>query len=83
MIEIYSKKNCSYCAQTRNFLKDGAIPFREYKLDEDFTKEILKEKYPSASTYPVIIVDGFYIGGFVQLKEQFNQGGTQKFLTEG
>ena len=42
----------------------------EYKLDEDYTREILLSKFPEAKTYPVVVVDGFHIGGFEQLKKQ-------------
>jgi glutaredoxin-related protein len=45
------------------------IPFEEKMLGVDFTREILLENYPSAKTFPVVVVDGFYIGGYEQLTE--------------
>ena len=47
--------------------------FIEYKLDEDFTREILLSKFPEAKTFPVIVIDGFNIGGFQQLQQQINE----------
>jgi glutaredoxin len=38
------------------------------KLDEDFTREHLLEMFPDARTFPVILLDGMYIGGYDQLQ---------------
>ena len=70
MIEIYTKPNCTYCVYAKNYLKTKNISFMEYKLDVDFIKEDIKEKYPEAKTYPVVVVDNKYIGGFVDLKNR-------------
>lgn len=72
-IEIYSKNNCSHCEQAKNLLKMNGKNFIEYKLDEDFTREILLSKFPEAKTFPVVVIDGFNIGGFEQLKQQINE----------
>ena len=69
-IEIYSKNNCSFCEQAKQILRMHGKDFLEYKLDEDYTREILLSKFPEAKTYPVVVVDGFHIGGFEQLKKQ-------------
>ena len=37
-------------------------------LDEDFTREELMEKFPTARTFPQIVVDGTSIGGFTEFK---------------
>jgi glutaredoxin 3 len=68
-IEIYSKDNCTFCEQSKQLLKIHGRDFVEYKLDKDFTREILLSKFPEAKTFPVIVIDGFNIGGFNQLKE--------------
>ena len=68
-IEMYSKKNCSYCSSARKILSENNIEFTEYKLTEDFTREQLLEKVPLAKTYPVILVDDNFIGGFSDLKQ--------------
>lgn len=69
-IEIYSKNNCTFCEQAKQILRMHGKDFLEYKLDEDYTREILLSKFPEAKTYPVVVVDGFHIGGFEQLKKQ-------------
>lgn len=72
-IEIYSKQNCSFCDQAKQLLRIHGKDYIEYKLDEDFTKEILLSKFPEARTFPIIVIDGFNIGGFEQLKQQINE----------
>jgi glutaredoxin len=65
-------------------LSSKGIQYNEMKLNEDFTKESLNQLFPSATTFPVIVVDGFNIGGFTQLQKMINEQTTPKgkFLTE-
>jgi glutaredoxin len=83
-IEIYSKDNCPYCNKAKQLLTTMNIPFSEQKLDRDFTREILLERYPNAKTYPVVVVDGFHIGGYSQLVEKVNEqtSSTKQLLNE-
>ena len=83
-IEIYTKANCSFCSNTKTLLRDRQIPFVEYKLGEDFTRETLLSKFPEATTYPVVVVDNFRIGGFTELREKLNENmnDTRKLLNE-
>ena len=85
MIEVYSKPNCIFCDKTKNLLRDHQIPFVEYKLNEDFTREILTEKYSEARSFPVVVIDGFFIGGYTELQIRLNEElkNTQKLLNEG
>jgi len=83
-VTIYSKDNCSYCTSAKMLLSSKGIQYNEMKLNEDFTKESLQQLFPSATTFPVIVVDGFNIGGFNQLQKMINEQTTTtgKFLTE-
>ena len=83
-VTIYSKDNCSYCTSAKMLLSSKGIQYNEFKLNEDFTKESLQQLFPSATTFPVIVVDGFNIGGFTQLQKMINEqtSTTGKFLTE-
>ena len=83
-IEVYSKNNCSNCVKAKQLLITHGKDYLEYKLDEDFTREILLSKFPEAKTFPVIVVDGMNIGGYDQLfryiTEEANDG--RKLLNE-
>lgn len=72
-IEIYTKDDCAFCTNAKNLLKMHKREYIEYKLHEDFTRDILLSKFPEATTYPVIVVDGFHIGGYDQLQKQINE----------
>ena len=74
IIEIYSKPDCPYCVQAETLCKQNAIliDYKKFMLDEDFTREELFEKFPTARTFPQIVVDGESIGGFTELKELVN-----------
>ena len=72
-IEIYSKDGCPSCVQAKQLLTTHGKDYLEYKLNEDFTREILLSKFPEAKTFPVIVVDGMHIGGYEQLLRQLNE----------
>lgn len=84
-VVIYSKDNCSYCSNAKLLLMNKGIPFSEMKLGEDFTRETIMEMFPTAKTFPIIVVDGFNIGGYVQLKEKLEtqENDNRKYLIEG
>jgi glutaredoxin len=72
-VVIYTKDNCSYCTSAKSFLKNKNIPFQELALNVDFTRETLLEQFPSARTFPVVVIDGFNIGGFSELVTTINE----------
>lgn len=73
-IVMYSKDDCSYCDRARELLKITGKEFIEYKLGKDFTRETLKAVFPSAKTFPVIVLDNNYIGGYNELSEIAKEG---------
>lgn len=83
-VELYTKPNCTYCSMTKAILQTNGISFKESMLDRDFTREWIKETYPTAITYPIIVVDGYYIGGYTQFKAIIEEktSDTKKLLTE-
>jgi glutaredoxin 3 len=84
-VTIYTKENCSYCTKAKMLLANRGIRYNELKLNEDFTREALVELFPSAMTFPVIVVDGFNIGGFTELNKMLTEqtNTSAKLLTEG
>jgi glutaredoxin len=72
-IVLYTKPNCSFCEKAKLLLNVKNLPFSEQVLGSDFTKEFLLERYPDASTYPVVVIDGFDIGGYNELLMKLNE----------
>jgi|TARA_B110000495_G_C22393524_1_gene252510 glutaredoxin 3 len=74
IIEIYSKDNCSFCELAvrkaqRLTLDNASNSYQVFKLNKDFGREELIEKFPTARTFPQIKIDGQPIGGWVEFKE--------------
>lgn len=85
-VVIYTKDKCNYCVSAKTFLKSKNIPFTEMALGLDFTRETLLEMFPTAKTFPVVVVDGFNIGGFSELVSTINEqtiDDGKKYLIEG
>lgn len=68
MIELYTTENCSYCTKAKNILTTLKLEYKNYTFGRDFSREYLLEKFPSARSYPVVVVDGEYIGGYTELE---------------
>jgi glutaredoxin len=82
---LYTKDNCSYCTNAKLLLNSKGLSYTELKLGEDFARETLLEMFPDARTFPIIVVDGFNIGGYQQLKEHLDTQpkDNRKMLIEG
>lgn len=69
MFVVYSKENCSQCAQAKLLLQMKSLDHTVAMLDVDFTLEELKELAPGRLSFPVITKDGEVIGGFAELRK--------------
>ena len=67
-VEIYSKPQCPYCDMAKNLAEQKGHDLTVKMLDEDFDIEALMEVFPTARTFPQIIVDGDKIGGYQEFK---------------
>jgi glutaredoxin len=84
MLTVYSKNNCSFCVQAKNYLKQKNIPFQEIKIDENQeAKEFILEQghrtVPQIYLGETLFVQGGYQGLTKltenQLKEKLNVNG--------
>ena len=73
MIEIWSKPSCPYCVKAKNLCEREGYEYKYYMLEEDFSREELFERFPSARTFPQITEHGEYIGGYTEF-EQWHDG---------
>ena len=71
-VTICSKDNCGYCTRAIQLAKEKKVDLQVLKLGVDFTMEWLHRTFPTARTFPQIIVDGENIGGYTEFKELFN-----------
>ena len=81
---LYSRDDCGYCEKAKSLLESHKIDYIEKKLGRDFTRETLLEQFPGVTTYPVVVVNGFRIGGYVNLVEYISkENDPRQFLAEG
>jgi glutaredoxin 3 len=81
-IEIYSKDNCSFCTQAKNFFLQRGMEYVEFKIGSTYTVEQFKQKFPTARTVPQIVIDGSHIGGYDQLQEWAVNYDKSKFIQD-
>lgn len=71
---IYSKPNCNFCTVAKQLLKKKELDFEEKILDTDYTREDaieVAQKQASEITFPLVVIDGKYIGGAKELHAYF------------
>ena len=56
-VTIYTKNDCIYCTKAKMLLTNKNISYNEMKLNEDFSRQNLLELFPSAKTFPVIVIE--------------------------
>lgn len=71
--ELYTKPNCNYCTMAKQLLSQANVPYTERSLDVHFTREFVMERFPTAKTYPIVVLDGFYIGGANELAQYLEE----------
>lgn len=73
MIEMYTKEGCPNCVRAKALLENRKVGFKNYQLDRDFSRDYLVEKFPMARTYPVVIINGEFAGGYEELESRVNE----------
>jgi len=73
-IEIYTREDCVWCVRAQELLSRHHIPFTKINMPEDISRDDIIEKFPTARTFPIIVINDKYIGGFVELEQYFNDG---------
>ena len=58
LIEIYTKDQCPMCQTAKLLLNSKNIPYTEYLIGKDITREEVLERFPEARMAPVITLDG-------------------------
>jgi len=71
MITIYGKESCAYCTMAKTLCEQKGVEYEYLMLNEDYTPPQFFEKFPSARTFPQIVVEDKNIGGYNELMEYF------------
>ena len=71
---IYGKDNCHYCDAAQRLCEQVGLSYEYIKLGRDFDALEMAEEFPSARTFPQIILKGEKIGGFTDLQAELKDG---------
>ena len=74
VIEIYSKDQCPFCDmaihKAQAMIQESSdISYKVFKLGVDFGREEMLTKFPTARTFPQIVVDEQNIGGWQEFQK--------------
>lgn len=70
-ITIYTMPGCKYCTQIKELMVRAELEYTEHLVDTLELKEEFSSKYPDATTFPHVIIDGESIGGLVETAKMF------------
>lgn len=72
MYKVFSKDDCPWCSRAVFALETFDKDFQVLKLGKDFSREEFLEKFGNYdhNTFPAILKDGAFIGGFSELKSE-------------
>ena len=65
-VKIYSKDNCIFCTKAKAVLSSHNP--QVLMLDEDYSRDQFFEIFPTAKTFPQIIINGEKNGGYHELE---------------
>jgi len=70
-IKIYTKPGCKYCTQVKELMQRAGFEYEEVHVNTNALREEFYSDYPSAKTYPYVIIDGEPVGGLVETAKLF------------
>lgn len=72
--QVWSQPNCPACEEAKRLLELHKIQYAVCELGNDtgYTKKDLIELVPTARSVPQIFVNGFHVGGLLELKRLLN-----------
>jgi len=69
-IGVWTKPQCPYCDMAKQLLNQKGLEYTAVTLGEEFTRDDVVAKFPTARTFPIITIDNEYIGGYNELKRK-------------
>jgi len=64
MIHIWGKPACPSCTKAKALCEQRGYQYEYLEMGRDFTREAVLEEFPSARTFPQIVINGQKIGGY-------------------
>lgn len=80
-VQIYTKSYCPYCALAKKRLAQLEIPFEEFDVTFDSTREKEMRLRSQRNTVPQIFIGDTHIGGSDDLDAAIRSGRLKKILS--
>ena len=64
---LITRKDCIYCNQAKDILRENSREFEEKIIGETITRDEVRAAYPDQKLLPIVIVDGTAIGTYGEL----------------
>ena len=68
-IEIWGKEPCPFCVMAKNLCEQKGLEYNYKHYGIDFSRNEMLDTFPTARTFPQIIVNEEKIGGYDNLKK--------------
>lgn len=81
--QVWSQPNCPACQEAKRLLEKHQVPYTECLIgseNSEYTKKDLYELVPHARSVPQIFLNGFHVGGLLELKKLLNDNNKRATL---
>ena len=75
MIHIWGKPMCPSCNKAKALCETRGYDFEYLEMGRDFTRDEVLSEFPSARTFPQIVVSGNRVGGYEQFVKYIEDTG--------
>jgi glutaredoxin 3 len=72
-VVVYTRPLCLFCGQVTDLLAEAGIPFDRHEASTIEEEQRLALQY-GAAAYPIVVVDGAYLGGFTHIVKLHAEG---------
>lgn len=74
-ITVFKIRGCGNCVKINELMERAQIEYDTIMVEDDITKDEFRTKFPDATGFPYVIIDGEPIGGLVETVKLFVEKG--------
>jgi glutaredoxin len=82
VLSVYTRPKCILCAQVKDLLVKAELPFRAFEVSVAEEQETILKRH-RAKSFPLLLLDGKYVGGFTHIVHLLSSGRLQSLLADG
>lgn len=80
-LTLYTRPMCILCAQVKEQLAKANVPFKAQELATPEDQEAIIKRH-RAKSFPLLVLDGAYLGGFTHVVHLLSSGKLQSLLSD-